>query len=89
VQVEATGNETQQIDGGPAEKVEAALDKITPVLHHVCQSLVETGKSLRNHVDLEQVEVEVSLSFDLEGNIYIAKTNFGSNILVRMTLKKK
>ena len=36
----------------------------------------------------EQVEVEVGLSFDIEGNIYVTKARFGANVLVRMTLKK-
>jgi hypothetical protein len=89
VQVEATGNERQQISGGGAEKVEATFDKIKPVLLNVCQPLVATVKGLRDYVDLEQVEVEVGLSFDIEGNIYVAKTSLGTNVLVRMTLKKK
>lgn len=89
VQVEVTGNETQEISGGGAAKVKARLDKLHSVLLHVCQPLVETGRSLRNHVDLERVEVEVGLSFDIEGNIYVARTNAGANLLVRMTLKKQ
>lgn len=87
VQVEVTGKETEQISGGMADRVEATFDKIKPVLLHICQPLIETGKHLRTHVDLEQLEVEVGLSFDIEGNIYVAKTNFGANILVRMTIK--
>lgn len=89
VQVETTGNETQQISGGVAGKVEATFDKIKPVLLHICQPLVDTGRHLRNHVDLEQIEVELGLSFDIEGNIYVARTNVGANILIRMTIKKQ
>jgi hypothetical protein len=89
VQVEATGNETQQISGGAAEKVEGTFDRIRPVLLNVCRPLVVTVKSLHEHVELEQVEVEVGLSFDIEGNMFVTKTNFGTNILVRMTLKKQ
>lgn len=89
VQVEATGNEVQQISGGVAERVDATLDKIKPVLLKTCQPIVAAVKSLREDINLEQVEVEVGLSFDIEGNIYVAKTNFGTSVLVRMTLKNK
>lgn len=88
VEVEVAKDETQQIAGGVAKKVDATLEKIKPVLLKICQPIVASVKNLREDVDLEQVEVEVALSFDLEGNIYVAKTNFGANVLVRMTLKK-
>ena len=88
VEVETTGDEVQQISGGLAEKVDAAMGKIQPALLKTCQPIVAAVKSLRADVDIEQVEVEVGLSFDVEGNIYITKANLGANVLVRMTLKK-
>ena len=89
VEVEVTGKEVQQIAGGLAEKVDATINKIKPVLLKTCQPIVAAVKDLREEVDLEQVEVEVELSFDIECNIYITKTKFGANVLVRMTLKNK
>jgi hypothetical protein len=89
VEVEIAKDEAQQIAGGVAKKVDTTLEKIKPVLLKICQPVAASVKTLRDDVDLEQVEVEVALSFDLEGNIYVAKTNFGANILVRMTLKKQ
>ena len=88
VQVEVTGAEAQQISSSSAEKVDATLHKITSVLLKTCQPIVAAVKDLRKEVDLEQVEVEVGLSFDVEGNIYITKARFGANVLVRMTLRK-
>jgi hypothetical protein len=88
VEVEVAGDEVQQISGGLAEKVDATMNKIKPVLLRTCQPIVAAVKDLREDADLEQVEVEVGLSFDVEGNIYITKANFGANVLVRMTLKK-
>ncbi len=89
VEVEVAGEEVQQIAGGLAEKVDATLDKIKPVLLKTCRPIVAAVKDLREDIDLEQVEVEVGLSFDIEGNIYVTKANFGANVLVRMTLKNK
>jgi hypothetical protein len=89
VEVEVVGDEVQQISGGLAEKVDATIDKMKPVLLKTCQPIVAALKDLREDVDLEQIEVEVGLSFDVEGNIYITKAKFGANVLVRMTLKSK
>ena len=89
VEVEVAGDEVQQISGGLAEKVGATLNKIKPVLLRTCQPIIAAVKDLREDVDLEQVEVEVGLSFDIEGNIYVTKARFGANVLVRMTLKSK
>jgi hypothetical protein len=87
VEVEVSGDEVQQISGNLADKVDATLSKIKPILLKTCQPIVAAVKDLRKDVDLEQVEVEVGLSFDAEGNIYITKAKFGANVLVRMTLK--
>ena len=87
VEVEVTGKEVQQIAGGLAEKVDATINKIKPVLLKTCQPIVAAVKDLREEVDLEQVEVEVGLSFDIEGNVYVAKAKAGANIKVKLTLK--
>jgi hypothetical protein len=89
VEVEVAGDEVQQIAGGFAEQVDATLNKIKPVLLKTCQPIVSAVKELRQDIDLQKVEVEVGLSFDIEGNIYVAKTSFGANVLVRMTLKNQ
>lgn len=89
VQVEVMENEVQRMGGGGPTKVKATLAKVQPVLLMVCHPIVEAVESLRENVDLEHVEVEVALSFNAEGNIFVAKTSFGTNILVRMILKKK
>lgn len=88
VEVEVAGDEVQQISGGLAEKVHATMNKIKDTLLKTCQPILAAVKDLREDGDLEQVEVEVGLSFDVEGNVYITKANFGANVLVRMTLKK-
>lgn len=87
VEVETPENEAQQIAGGLAEKVDAAFSKIKPVLLKVCQPVASAVKELRDEVDLEAVEIEVGLSFEGEGNIYITKTKLGANVVIRMTLK--
>lgn len=88
VEVEVTGNEVQQISGGIAKRVDATLEQIKPALLKVCQPVVAAVKDLRKDVDLEQVEVEVGFSLDIDGNIYVTKAHLGASVLVRMALKK-
>lgn len=88
VEVEVRVDEVQQISGGFAENVQATMGKMKDALLKTCRPIAESVKDLSNKVELEQVEVEVGLSFDLEGNIYITKANIAANVLVRMTLKK-
>jgi len=89
VEVEVAGDEVQQISGGYAEQVNATINKIKPVLLNTCRPIVVAVKDLREDVELENVEIEVGLSFDIEGNIYVTKAKFGANVLVRMRLKNK
>ena len=89
VEVEAKEGEVQQVAGGFAEKVEATFSKIKPILLKTCQPVAEALKEVRNQIELEQVEVELGLSFDGGGDIFIAKATLGANVLVRMRLKSK
>jgi hypothetical protein len=89
VEVEVPGDEVQQIAGSLADRVDATFSKIKPVLLRTCQPIVAALKELREEVDLEQVEIELGLSFEAEGNIYITKANLGANLTVRLMLKNK
>lgn len=88
VEVEVPDNEVQQISGSLADKVDATFSKITPILLKVCHPVASAVKDIRSEIDLEQVEVELGLSFEAEGNIYITKANLGANVIIRMTLKQ-
>jgi len=89
VEVEVAGDEVQQIAGSLADRVDATFSKIKPVLINTCQPIVLALRELREEIGLEQVEIELGLGFEAEGNIYITKANLGANLTVRMTLKNK
>jgi hypothetical protein len=89
VEVEVPESEAQQISGGLADKVDATFSKIKPVLLKVCQPVASAVREIRDEVDLEEVEIELGLSFESEGNIYITKAKLGANVVIRMTLKNK
>ena len=89
VEVDVPESEVQLVSGGLADTVEATLNKIKPVLLKACKPIADAVKEIRAEVDLDQVEIELGLSFEGEGNLYITKAKAGANMVVRMTLKSK
>jgi Trypsin-co-occurring domain 1 len=83
VEVESVPGQVQQISGGStAARVESSFRDIAPVLRKVCCSVIDVWEE-----HIEQVEVEVGLSFEGEGNIYVTKAKAGATLKVKMILK--
>jgi len=87
VEVEVPADQVQQVSGGFADRVDATIDVIKPTLLKLCRPLADTWAELNQEVHLEQAEVEVNLSFDVEGNVYVAKAKTGASIKVKLVLK--
>lgn len=87
VEVEALENEPQQIAADQVKKVKQTVENIDSVLVAVCQPVIASWKQLNKEVNVEKAEVELGLSFEGEGNVYITKAKAGANITVRLTLK--
>jgi hypothetical protein len=89
VEVEVTAGQAQPISGGLASKVNSTLDKIYPLLISTCRPIASALNSLKTDTEITQAEVQVGLSFENEGNVYIAKAKTGANLTVKLTLKPK
>lgn len=89
VEVEVLENQVEAISGGLAKKVERTFDEIRPVLIKVGDSIVDVWKGLQDSIEIDQTEIEIGFSFEAEGNVYIAKSAIGANILVRLHVKNK
>jgi Trypsin-co-occurring domain 1 len=88
VEIEPVPGQVQQISGGSAAtRVESSFKDIAPVLFKVCSSVLDTWEEHDQDGRLEQVEVEVGLSFEGEGNIYVTKAKAGATLKVKMILK--
>ena len=85
-EVRPAGNDA--IAGNLADTIKNKLDSIGPLLTRVCRSVATAAWSDLNHdILVDHAEVELGLSFESEGNLYIAKGKAGANISVKLTLK--
>lgn len=89
VEVEVPKDQAQQISGGFADKVNATFEKIKPVLLKTCRPITEVWKELNKEMQIEQAEVELGLSFEGEGNLYVTRSKIGANLTVKLVLKPK
>lgn len=89
VQVEVPGNEVQPISGGFADKVGSTFDKIQPLLVRTIRPINAAWKELSQDMNIEQAEIELGLSFEGEGNLYVTRSSASANLTVKLTLKPK
>jgi len=89
VEAEVPENQIQQISGGLAAKVDATFDKIQPMLVKVCRPIIAAWQEINQEMPIEQAEIELGLSFEGEGNLYVTKSKVGANLTVKLLLKPK
>ena len=89
VEVEVTGNEAQQISGGAAEKVKASMEKIQPILTAICRPLTAAWHEISQETAIEKATIELGLSFEGEGNLFVTKSKAGANLTITLELKPK
>jgi len=89
VEIEVPQDQAQQIAGGFADKVNSTFDKIRPILLNVCRPVTEAWKELNKEMNIEQAEIQIGLSFEGEGNLYITRSKAGANLTVKLVLKPK
>ncbi len=84
MEVDVPEDQAQQISGGMAQRVAASMEKIRPVLHTVVASIKDSWDDLSKDVRVQQAELEIGLSFEGEGNLYVTKAKAGANFTVRL-----
>lgn len=89
IEAQVPDDEAEQISGGLAKRVDATFEKIKPLLLKTCKPIAETWKELNQEVNIEQAEVEIGLSFEGEGNLYVTKSKASANLTVKLVLKPK
>jgi hypothetical protein len=87
VEIEVPDTQARQISGGVAEKVDAALDKINPMLLRICRPIAEAWRDLNRDFQIEEANIELGLSFEMEGNVYITKSKAEANLTILLKMK--
>ncbi len=90
VEVDVPPGQVQQIAGdGLVDKVSSTFDKIQPILVKTCRPITAAWKEMSKDMDIEQAEIELGLSFEGEGNLYVTKSKAGANLTIKLILKPR
>lgn len=89
IEVESGTDSVQQISGGLAKKVDTTLDKIKPLLLKISRPIADVWKELNQDMAVGEAEIELGLSFEGEGNLYVTKSKATANVTVKLTLKPR
>jgi len=89
VEVEAKPDDVQQISSDAARKVRESIDRVQPILVSACRPVIAAWDELSQDLAIEGAEIELGLSFEAEGGIYIVRGTATANLVVKLTLKPK
>lgn len=89
VEVEVQEGQVQEISGSFADRVNSTFDNVKPILLKTCRPIAAAWREINQEMHIEQAEVELGLSFEGEGNLYVTKTKAGANLTVKLVLKPK
>jgi hypothetical protein len=87
VEVEVPEAQAQQLSGSFADKVNASIDKIKPILTSVARPILATWNEINRDMLVEQAEIELGLGFEAEGNLYITRSMVAANLVVKLVVK--
>jgi TolB-like protein len=87
VEVEAVEDQIQPLAGGFADKVNTSLDRIQPIFVKACRPIIAAWKEINQDMNIEKAEIELGVSFEGEGNVYVTKSKAGANLTIKLVLK--
>lgn len=87
VQVEVAEDSVREISANLAKSVDATFDQLKAILSKVCSPIAEAWGEMNKQLVVDQAEVELALSFEASGNLFIANSKAGVNLKVKLVLK--
>jgi hypothetical protein len=87
IEVSVRPGEVRQISGGLAEKVASGFDKVSDLIARVCNPVFATCMEMSKTTKVDQAEIELGLSFEAEGNVYITKVKGRANLTVKFIVR--
>jgi Trypsin-co-occurring domain 1 len=88
VEAEVSESDARPISGGAAEKVAASFEKIEPVLVSVCRPVARAWHAIGDGLHVDSVQIELGLSFEGEGNVFVSRAKAGANLVVTLTVTR-
>ena len=89
VEVELSPGEARPIAASGFGTISTSLKEIQPLLKKICEPINAVWKELNQDMHIEQAEVELGLSFEGQGNIFITKAKAGANLTIKLILEPK
>lgn len=87
VEVEVSDRNSVPMAGNAKDQLDANMETIQPILVKACKPVLSAWNEMKKEIKIEKTEIELGLSFEGEGNIFITKAKAGANLTVRFTLK--
>jgi len=89
VEVDVPAGKARQISSSAADRVGSTLEKVKPILIAFCRPLGEAWGQLNKEFHVEEAEIELGLSFEAEGNLYVTKSKGGAHVSVKFKLRSR
>ena len=88
VEVESIVNTPKKLSSKNARKAShASLNKINDFLVRFTDPILNTLDKITSTKKLDQIEIDLGLSFEGEGNLFITKAKASANVNVKMIFK--
>lgn len=91
MEVDVPEDQVRQTSGGGLEisQVSNSINAIESILLKTCQPVANVLKELNKDMSVNEVEVEVELGLEAEGNFFIAKGKTNASLTIRLKLTPK
>ena len=89
VEVEAAEDQPQQIAASVADRVEGALDDVQALLQRAVKPVTAVWDELDRDLTIDQVEINLALGFEAEGNLFIARGTGNANVSFKLIVRPR
>jgi hypothetical protein len=87
VEVEQRGKQVREISSKKAQAVNHEIkDTLIPIIKSAVEPIQAAWLELSADMAIEKAEIELGIGFELEGNVYIAKSKSNANLTVKLIL---
>lgn len=85
VEVEVSSDRVREVSGSTAERVAASFEDLRPLVLRVCEPLRSLWTDLRRQIEVDSLEVELGISFEAEGNMFVTRATAAANMTLRIS----